>query len=121
MAGKVMVCGSSAPVPDNGTACELARLFSALSVKVTLPGRVPEAVGANATAIRHCPAEASAVLELQSVPPEASWVKLVLTTRFDTLNPWLPASVTETTCAALVEPMLVLANVSVAARLRFTS
>jgi hypothetical protein len=95
-------------------------LFSALSDRLTVPVAGPLAVGANATPISHCPPALRSVLDVQSVPPDAAEAKGAEIARFDTCKAWLPASVTVTTCAALVESTLVAAKLNCAACVRFT-
>src|ERR1700726_4291588 len=104
MGGKVMVCATCKPAPDNCTACALAELLSALSARVNVPANGPLMVGARATAIKHCAEEDSCVLEEQSVRPEGTCVKVAVSARFETVKVWLPALETVRVCGALVEP-----------------
>lgn len=83
MAGNVIVCATCNAIPDNGTACTLAGLLSALSVTENEPVRVPLSMGANATAIEHCAEEDSCVLAVQSVSPEGICVKLAESARLE--------------------------------------
>src|SRR5271170_5590062 len=102
-----MVCATCEPPPDNVTVCVLPVLFSALSERIAVPVSTPLAVGINDTPISHCAPALRFVLDVQSVPPDGSEVKFAEITRFETCNAKLPASVTVTTCVALVEPTFV--------------
>jgi hypothetical protein len=95
-------------------------LFSALSERLTVPVSAPLAVGANATPISHCPPALRPVLDVQSIPPDGSEAKFAEIARFETCNAWLPASVTVTTCVALVESTFVVGKFNCAACVRFT-
>ena len=110
MLGKVMVCATCKPPPDNYTSACAPGCSCILGEHVSAGRRA-----ANRGEQFHLPPgrarpEASCVLEVQSVPPEGTTVKFVEAATFDTFNCWLPESETVTVCGALVEPTLVLAK-----------
>src|ERR1700722_3976879 len=116
----VIVCATCIPLPDSCTNCVLDGFFSALSMRVSEPGKVPLCIGVKATAIKHWPPEGKFVLELQSVPPEIPCRKFALTVTLDIVNCWFPLLETVSVWGALVEPTFVAGKVR-AACVRFTS
>src|ERR1035438_5832364 len=120
MAGKVMICATCDAAPDNCKSCWL-ELLSASSATTSVPVRVPLAMGANATAIKHCSEEGSCVPEVQSVPPEGIWAKFCAISTFETFNGWLPALETVRVCGTVTDPTNVVPKVSAAGWFRLTS
>src|SRR5271167_2891616 len=72
-------------------------------------------------AIWHVRLAFSCVLELQSVPPDGTWMKLLGMDRFEAVICWFPALVTVTACAGLAWPICSLGKISAIGCARFTS
>jgi hypothetical protein len=93
-----------APVPVSATVCEE---FAALSVKVSVPVRVPDAVGVNERLTVQLDPGATATLVLQ-VPRPAKPKSPVIENGLGKLRDAVPTLVTVTYCTELVEPTLTL-------------
>ena len=93
--------------PESETCCCVPGALSELSVIVAAPLTVPEALseGEKVNDSKQLDRNRSGEMEdVQSVPPEAVCVKLVLTASPVSARLWFPMFATRTVCAALLVP-----------------